>query len=110
MVYTLGCTQGGVYLRMYQEEVYTSLYALSVYQEECMPPVYPTILPWVHPSHRWSSYYTPGVLHGVYGEEALGSTGRITVGERLPRASFLPFLLGLLCPGAQSYSALPVNN
>ena len=64
------CTQGGVYL-----PICTLLYH----------PGYTT-----HPVHYWSPYYTPGVLHGVHREEALGSRRRITVGMRRIEVSSLP--------------------
>jgi len=86
-VYTTLCTTLP-YLR-----VYTTLYT---------PWVYPTLL------HCRSLYYTPGVLAVVSGSEALGSTRRLITKGRLPRASCLSFLLGLLCLRAQNPSALPV--
>ena len=85
----------GLYMPpMYLRVGYTRLYASLPYLLGCtiplyMPPYY-TTLGILHPVHRWSLYYTPGVLCWVYSDEALGSVLRFTLGMRRIEPSFLP--------------------
>jgi len=44
------------------------------------------------PVPYWSPYYTPGVLHVVYSEEALGSNLGLIRERRLSGTSFSSFL------------------
>ena len=74
----------GVYLPIYLR-VYTSLYTQVVYTSlHTRVYAHPTTLgiPCC-PLHRWSPYYTPGVLRLVYGERALGSRRENCLGESL---------------------------
>ena len=71
-VYIRGVYQGGIpgyippgYVPGVCTGLYTTLYT-----------------PWVHRIHRWSPYYTPGVLTWVCGDEALGSRGKKDLGMR----------------------------
>ena len=96
---------------------YTSLGVYSRY----------TLLPYVHPGYTTLPPYVhllyhPGYTTPVYyrsrhseqcvwvpGEEALGSNLGYSLGERLSGAFRTLRVLELLCPSAQSYSALPVK-
>jgi len=54
-----------------------------------MPPYTPLGTP-PYPARYWSLYYTPGVLHSVSGNEALGSTSQILREYEANRALVLP--------------------
>ena len=92
--YTHGCYIGRkVYPRVYsrEREVYPRVYSREggiprgVYREVYHPGIYPALY---HPgytpclAHRWSPYYTPGVLGEAYRANSLGSNGRKSLGGR----------------------------
>ena len=115
-------TQGGAYREDIPRVEHIGRYTQGVYTREAtyLPTMVPYYLPtMVHPIPPWVYHTLPHAaasrtaghwVHAVYSDEALGSTGRITLGERLSGASLLSVVLQLLCPDAQSPSALPRVN
>ena len=99
MVY-IGCTIGWGIPRVYigcisLGGVYLPVYTLP-YPRWCIPPcMYPSL---PHPGYTTilacyrSPYYTPGVLYGVYSDEALGSNLENSLGNEAKRVSQPPFL------------------
>jgi len=90
-MYTPGM-EGGWYTQGVYKVVYTRVVCLLLYHGGYIPPC--TCYTLYHPGYttylacRWSLYYTPGVLHEVQDDEALGSTLGISLGMRRREAPF----------------------